>query len=148
MREYRERLRVPVAWWLLALPCVLLLGGEFYEVFRAPWPPVITAALAIGCAAILISLGLGQVEVRNGTLTAGGSTLKLSSVSQVTTLDARQSAQLRGPKGDPAAYLYSRPYLKQSVYLAVDDPRVPYWLVGTRRPGDLAEAIERARGVA
>jgi Protein of unknown function (DUF3093) len=148
MHQYRERLRVPIAWWLLAAPCVVLLGAEFYEALREPWPPLIIAGLAVVCAAILFSLGLGQVEVRDGTLTAGGTTLKLSSVSQVTALDEKQSAQLRGPKADPAAYLYSRPYLKQSVYLATGDPRVPYWLVGTRRPAELAEAIERARGVA
>jgi hypothetical protein len=141
--QYRERLRVPVAWWLLAVPTVLVLGGEFYEVLSSPWPPVIIACLAAGCAALLYSLGRAQLEVRDGTLTAGGTMLPLAAVSQVIPLDERQSARMRGPRSDPAAYLYSRPYLKQSVYLALDDPRVPYWLIGTRHPAQLAAALER-----
>jgi len=141
--HYRERLRVPVAWWLLAVPTVLVLGGEFYEVLSSPWPPVIIACMAVGCAALLFALGRAQLEVRDGTLMAGGKVLPLATVNQVITLDERQSARLRGPKADPAAHLYSRPYLKQSVYLAVEDPRVPYWLIGTRHPAELAAAVVR-----
>ena len=143
MHEYRERLSVPVAWWLLAVPCVVVLGGEFYEVLNSPWPPVIIAGLAGGCAALLFSLGRAQIVVTDGTLKAGDSELPLSTVTEVIALDERQTTRLRGPRADPAAYLYSRPYLKQSVYLAVPDPRVPYWLIGTRHPAELAAAVEK-----
>ncbi|HEY5784856.1 MAG TPA: DUF3093 family protein [Microlunatus sp.] len=36
-----------------------------------------------------------------------------------------------------------RPYAKEAVELTLDDPAdpVPYWLVSTRRPTRLAEAI-------
>jgi hypothetical protein len=144
MYEYRERLRVPVAWWLLALPTVLVLGGEFYAVLRSPWPPVIIGCLAGGCTALLVLLSRAQIEVdvRHGTLKAGGRTLPLTAVREVVTLDERQTTRLRGPSADPAAYLYSRPYLKRSVYLALDDPHVPYWLIGTRHPAELAEVVE------
>lgn len=145
MHEYRERLSVPVMWWLLAVPTVLVLGGEFYEVLTSPWPLVIIAGLAVTCAVLLVLLGRSELEVRDGTLTAGGQVLRLTAVNEVITLDERQSARMRGPRADPAAYLYSRPYLKQSVYLAVDDPRVPYWLIGTRHPAQLAAALESCR---
>lgn len=145
MHEYRERLSVPVMWWLLAVPTVLVLGGEFYEVLSSPWPLVIIAGLAVTCAVLLVLLGRSELEVRDGTLTAGGQVLRLTAVNEVITLDERQSARMRGPRADPAAYLYSRPYLKQSVYLAVDDPRVPYWLIGTRHPAQLAAALESCR---
>jgi hypothetical protein len=54
---------------------------------------------------------------------------------------------MRGPQADPAAHTLIRPFLKSAVYLEIDDPagRVPYWLVGTRRPGELATVIERGR---
>ena len=148
MDEYRERLSVPAAWWLLALPTVLVLGAQFYAVLRSPWPPVIIGCLAVGCAVLLVLLGRAQIEVdvRDGTLTAGGKTLPLTAVGEAVALDERQTARLRGPSADPAAYLYSRPYLKRSVYLALDDPRVPYWLIGTRHPAELADAVARARG--
>jgi hypothetical protein len=92
------------------------------------------------------------VEVAGGTLRAGGAMLPLTAVGEVVILDEKQSTRLRGPRADPAAYLYSRPYLKESVYLALDtaaakagQPAVPYWLIGTRHPAELAAAIERCR---
>ena len=154
MRDYRERLYVPLAWWLLAVPIVLILGGTLYAGLPWPWPIVILGGLAAGCAAPLIALGRATVEVDDGALRAGNEVLSLASVSEVVALDARQSARLRGPRADPAARFYSRPYLKESVYVAVDPAasggdvhhrRVPYWLIGTRHPAELAAAIERCR---
>jgi Protein of unknown function (DUF3093) len=150
MRDYRERLRVPLAWWLLAVPIVLILGGTLYAGLPWPWPIIIFAGLAAGCAALLIALGQGAVEVDDGALRAGTAVLPLTAVTEVVALDEKQSARLRGPRADPAARVYSRPYLKESVYVAVDpaaagDSRVPYWLVGTRHPAELAATIERCR---
>src|SRR5579863_1418949 len=150
MRDYRERLYAPLAWWLLAVPIVLILGGTLYAGLPWPWPVVIVGGLAAGCAALLIAFGRGTVVVGDGTLRAGAAVLPLAAVSEVVALDERQTARLRGPRADPAARFYSRPYLKESVYLAVDpaapgDVRVPYWLVGSRRPAELTEAIERCR---
>lgn len=141
--QYQETLRVPVAWWVLAVPCVVLLGGEFYEVLKSPWPPVIIACLAAACAALLYSLGRARIELRDGTLTVAARELALAEVTEVIALDERQTARLRGPRADPAAYLYSRPYLKHAVYLATVDPRIPYWLIGTRHPARLAAAVEK-----
>jgi len=140
---YVERLSVPVAWWLLAVPTVVTLGGYFFEVLNDPWPLVIMAGLGALCAVALLLLGRPRIEMTGQVLAAGGSELQLSSVTQVIALDERQTARLRGPRADPAAYLYSRPYLKQSVYLAVSDQRVPYWLIGTRHPAELAAAVQQ-----
>ena len=150
MRDYRERLHVPLAWWLLAVPIVLILGGTLYAGLPWPWPIVIIGGLGAGCAALLIALGRATVEVDDAALRTGGAVLPLTAISEVVALDERQSARLRGPRADPAARFYSRPYLKESVYVAVDpaaegDSRVPYWVVGTRHPADLAAAIERCR---
>jgi hypothetical protein len=163
MREYRERLRVPLAWWLLAVPTVLILGGPLYAGLPWPWPILIIGGLAVGYAAMLIAFSQGSVEVGDGTLRAGGAVLPLTAVSEVVVLDERQSTQLRGPRADPAAHLYLRPYLKESVYVALEpaarsgdqdaqrapgSPAVPYWLIGTRHPTELAAAIERCRAQA
>jgi len=142
--QYRERLSVPVAWWLLAIPSVVTLGAYFYAVLSDPWPPVVMAGLGAACAVLLLLLGRTRIEVTDHVLAAGGRELKLGAVTEVMALDERQTAALRGPRADPAAYLYSRPYLKQSVYLATTDRRVPYWLVGTRHPAELAAAVQRS----
>jgi hypothetical protein len=151
MDDYRERLRVPLAWWLLAAPTVLILGATLYAGLAGPWPVIIMAGLAAGCTGFLITLGLATVEVRDGALRAGGAVLPLTAVAEVASLDQKQTMRLRGPRADPAARLYSRPYLKESVYLAVDPSHrtagsgAPYWLVGTRHPAELAALIERYR---
>jgi Protein of unknown function (DUF3093) len=150
MRDYRERLRVPLAWWLLAVPIVLVLGGTLYAGLPWPWPIVIFGGLAAGCAALLTALGRGTVEVDDGALRAGSAVLPLTAITEVVALDEKQSTRLRGPRADPAARVYSRPYLKRSVYVAVDPAAagnggVPYWLVGSRYPADLAAAIDRCR---
>jgi hypothetical protein len=151
MHDYRERLYAPLAWWLLAVPCVLVLGGTLYAGLRWPWPIIIIGGLAAGCAAFLISVGRAWVEVGNGTLRAGNAALPVTAISKVTALDEKQTARLRGPRADPAARLYSRPYLRESVFLAVDtaaDPAIAasgYWLIGTRHPAELAAAVERSR---
>jgi hypothetical protein len=150
MHDYRERLKVPLAWWLLAVPIVAILGGTLYAGLPWPWPIIIFGGLGAGCAALLIALGRGTVEVGDGTLRAGETALPLTVVSEVVALDEKQTALLRGPRGDPAARFYSRPYLKDSVYVALEpsaraDGQVPYWLIGTRHPAELAAAIERCR---
>jgi len=148
MHDYRERLRVPLAWWLLAVPTVLILGATLYAGLAEPWPVIIMTGLAAGCATLLITFGLATVEISDGKLRAGDARLPLSAVTEVVVLDEKQTTRLRGPRADPAAHLYSRPYLKESVYLAVGPTAgstSPYWLVGTRQPAKLAAAVERCR---
>jgi hypothetical protein len=151
MGDYRERLHVPLAWWLLAVPIVLILGGTLYAGLPWPWPIVIFVVLGAGSAAFLIAAGRGSVEVADGVLRAGKDVLPLTAVSEVVPLDERQSRRLCGPRADPAAHLYLRPYLKESVYVAVgsgahpEGGEAPYWLIGTRHAAALAAAIERCR---
>src|ERR1035437_4178176 len=151
MNDYRERLHVPLAWWLLSVPTVLIFGATLYAGLPEPWPVIIMVGLITGCAAALTSMSMARLEIGDGVLRAGNAALPLTAVTEVVSLDEKQSTRLRGPRADPAARLYSRPYLKRSVYLAVDpaaDPTVPYWLIGTRHPAELAAVIERCQAQA
>ena len=121
MGDYRERLHVPLAWWLLAIPTVLTIGGTLFAGLPRPSPIIIMAVLTIGLRGAAHLLGLATVEVSDGTLRAGPEVLPLTAVSEVIAFDEKQTTRLRGPRGDPAALLYSRPYLKQSIYLAIDE---------------------------
>jgi hypothetical protein len=149
MGSYREHLRVPVSWWLLAIPVIAVLGGEVYAGFGGFIPPLIYAVFTAVMAGFLLAWGAASIEVADGALRAGGATLPLSQVGDVMPLDEKQAALLRGPRADPAAHLMLRPYLKRAVYIAIADPGggggVPYWLVATRHPVELATAIERSR---
>jgi hypothetical protein len=150
MRVYHERLRVPVSWWVLGLLSAFMLGAGFLAGFD--WEPALAVygAIVVPLAAFLISWGWLRIEVSRGLLRVGKSVLPLAQAGQVTVLDTDQTRALRGPRADPAALLLARPYLPQAVYVTVEDPAgvTPYWLIGTRRPGELAAAIEAARPAA
>jgi Protein of unknown function (DUF3093) len=61
-------------------------------------------------------------------------------------MDAEETTALRGPSADPAAYLLIRPYVARSVFVGVARPGArPYWLIATRKPEELAAAVEAAR---
>jgi hypothetical protein len=146
MRSYREHLRVPLSWWLLAIPVIAVLGAEVYAGFGGFIPPLIYAVFTAVVAGSLLSWGAASIEVTDGALRAGSATLPLSQVGHVVPLDEKQAALLRGPRADPAAHLMLRPYLKGAVYIALaDQDGVPYWLIATRHPEELATAIERSR---
>ncbi len=148
MRDYRERLAVPAAWWLLAVPVILLLGGyAIYANLSGVIVVIVYVVFTVGYVAALLAWSAGVIEVTGGALRAAGSVLPLARVTSVQALDEEQAAAMRGPQADPAAHMLIRPFLKSAVYLEVDDPdgQVPYWLVGTRRPAELAAVIERGR---
>jgi hypothetical protein len=150
MGSYRERLLVPVAYWLLAVPVVVLLGAEAWFLVGGFVPPLVIGVLAVIVATFLIHWSLGLIEVTDGVLRTDGHTLALSEAGEVVALDERQSRAMGGPRADPSAHIMLRPYLKRAVYVELAEPRdgIPYWLVATRRPEKLAAAISAARDAA
>ena len=169
MRVYHERLRVPFSWWLLGLATMLLLATEVVAGYAWPIAVAIYVVLVGLVAAVLWSWSRPTVLVTEEELRVGPACLPLAAVGEVTALDEAQARSLRGPRGDPAAFLMMRPYLRQAVYVEVARPgtetrarrrlrgfrlRVettrpaadsPYWLVCTRHPAGLVAAINGAR---
>jgi hypothetical protein len=154
MRVYHERLRVPLSWWLLGLAAVVLLGAELVPLLNAV--PVTSvgalvslaayAVFACGVVAMLISWGRARIEVTPAEVRAGRARLPMAAVGDVTVLGEAQARALRGRHADPSAYLLTRPFLRQAVWVEVTDPAMaaPYWMVGTRDPAGLASAIRSA----
>src|SRR5215472_10697376 len=100
MGSYRERLRVPVSWWLLAVPVIAILGGEVYAGFGGFIPPLIYAVFVAAVAGFLLAWGAASVEVADGALRAGGATLPLGQTSDVVALDEKQAALQQDPGAD------------------------------------------------
>ncbi len=175
MRDYRERLRAPIGWWLISGMCVLILGTELFAGFSLAVGVAVYVVLALICAVTLLHWGGPVVSVSGaelrvdaarwplaralGALTArlpwrpfasrsrAAARLPLATAGLVRPLDEAQTRAMRGPHADPDAYLLIRPYLRESVYVEVigADARWPYLLIGTRQPARLADAIERSR---
>jgi len=143
MRSYREQLYVPVSYWLLSVPVVVLLGAEVFVGFSTVIAGLVYAVFILVVGGFLLNWGAARIQVTGTVLRAGGDTLPLSQASEVLPLDDKQAALLRGPRADPAARLLLRPYLKQAVYIGLADSPdgAPYWLIATRHPDKLAAAL-------
>lgn len=146
MLLYRERLHAPISWWLSAGGCVIILGSTLWAGFSVAIGLTVYLAMGGILAVALLSWGSVRITVTGSELVVGRQRLPISQVSEVSAMDVEQTTALRGPSADPAAYLLIRPYLKRSAFVGVTQPASrPYWLVATRRPVQLAAAVEDAR---
>jgi hypothetical protein len=147
MRNYREHLGVPVLWWVLGLTTTATFAWLTWAGFNLLIGVILFVVLVVGPGVGLAIWGRAAIEVSAGELRAGRATLPLALAGPVQALDEKQTAQMRGPMADPAAFMWVRPYLRLAVYieLAGDHPDRPYWLIGTRHPEELAQAIGRSR---
>jgi hypothetical protein len=142
-RLYYERLRVPVSWWLTSATCVIMLGTTLWAGFSVVIGVTVYLVMGGLLALALLTFGSVAVEVTQTDLAVGARRLALDQITEVSAMDPAQTTALRGPNADAAAYLMIRPYLPESVYFAVAGQ--PYWLIGTRRPAELAAAVCAAR---
>ena len=73
MRDYHERLTVPAAWWILAVPVIVLLGAYgIYANLSGAVVVIIYVVFTVGCAAVLLVWGSGLIEVADGEPPGGG----------------------------------------------------------------------------
>ncbi|GAB3269491.1 hypothetical protein GCM10027586_20810 [Kineococcus gypseus] len=95
---------------------------------------------------VLLSLA-GTVEVSGGELRVGRARLPLRVVSGVDVVPAERRRAVLGPELDARAHLAIRSWVPTAVRVHLDDPDdpAPYWVVSTRRPRELADAIGAGR---
>ncbi|MEP7026918.1 MAG: DUF3093 domain-containing protein [Actinomycetota bacterium] len=150
MPNYRERLHAPASWWLLGLFTAATFAVSAWAGLNTAGVIAAWVVIVGGCVGALLAWGNARIEVTGSTLRAGRAVLPLASIGEVTALDAAQARALRGPRADPAAFMLIRPYLKLAVYVQIADAGAgpPYWFLATRRPAELAAAIETSRTAA
>lgn len=145
--SYSEWVGPPPAWWVLSglFSLSWLVAVGFY---LGPLAGVLAFAVSQGLLTVVL-LGLAvRLRLDGPELQVGLAVLDLRYVCAVHALDADATAGRTGPRADARAHLVLRPYAKTAVELTLDDPAdpVPYWLVSTRRPARLAEAVGAALG--
>ena len=144
---YRERLRVPVRWWVLGT----LLVGSFWlaMVVAVPEPLAwsIAAFLLVVLVILLRSYGSARIVVTDEWLHAGRARIQRTYLGAVEPLDARQMRAKAGPEASARAFLLLRPYISTGVRIMIDDPRdpTPYWLISTRHASALASTLNDVR---
>ncbi len=141
--RYAERLTVGWWFWFPALGLTGILAAEVY--LGAPglttWIPyaILLPLTTVG----LWRLGRIRIEVKDGELHVDDAHLPVRFVGDVTVLDATAKRDALGPYAQPWAFIIQRPWIAGAVQVWLVDPAdpTPYWLVSSRRPEALAEAI-------
>jgi Protein of unknown function (DUF3093) len=142
---FRERLTVPVVWWVLAglfaLSVLLAVGAYLGPV----WAVGTTAATLLVAAAIFASASI-VISVDTDQIRVGRASIEHPYIAGCRALDAEESRRRGGVEADARAHMVLRPYVKTAVEITLDDPddSVPYWLVSTRHPQRLAAAMQEA----
>lgn len=142
-RDYRERLGVPLRWWVQG---TMLVASLWLAVIVAVPGPAAWTVTGIAMAALVAALGTYggvRITVDDGTLWAGRAHIAGQHLGRAEALDAEQTRRTAGVEADARAYLLLRPYLKRAVKVEVVDPAdpTPYWLVSSRHPEALADAL-------
>jgi hypothetical protein len=146
--SYREKLSVPLRWWVQGT----MLVATFWLAFVIAAPALVawsaTAVLLLIMVGLFLGYGAARVEVGDGWLRAGRARITGEFLGDAEPLDAAETRRVAGPGADARAYLLLRPYLKRAVRVTVRDDRdpTPYWLVSSRDPEHLATAIRVISG--
>jgi len=147
--RYRERLTVPIVWWVLsglfALSMLLAVG-----LYVGPVWGICTALIIFAAVTAIFVAAAIEVSVDQDWLRVGRASIELGYLGAAAALDAEAARRRQGPAADARAYLVLRSYISTAVEVTVtdaDDP-APYWLVSTRRPRALTAALTAAPSIA
>jgi hypothetical protein len=145
--DYVERLSVPLRWWVQTT----MLLATVWLAFVVAMP----FWVASGCAAGLLLVTYGmfawigsvRISVHDGVLAAGRARIRLEHLGTSHALDPDETRRALGVDADARAFLVTRPYLKRSVKVDLDDPRdpTPYWVLSSRHPERLVTALDGRR---
>ncbi|WP_460603746.1 DUF3093 domain-containing protein [Jatrophihabitans fulvus] len=139
---YRETLRTPWWWFVVAIGVAAILAAEFRVAgLDEAWIPF--AVLVPLAVAVVWWFGRSTVEVSGGELRVRGAHLPLEYVSGAVALDQRTLRLVVGREGDPDAFVSIRSWVGPGVQVWVDDEDdpTPYWVVSTRQPDALVAAL-------
>jgi hypothetical protein len=142
---FRERM-TPAPWvWGAGSLLGLLAGLTVFPI--APFLAPIAIVVFIGIIVTSLVMFSPVVTVEAGELVAGQASVPVSVLGTAEVLDAVEMRHALGPGLDVRAYLCMRGWIATGVRIALDDPDdpTPYWLITSRRPAELAAALDQAR---
>lgn len=140
--RYRERLLPGFGFfgaWLLLIPATALIMMPINK--QAAIPVAIGMYLLV--ALIFVALS-PVVEVRDGTLRAGRASIPVDLVGDITPLGSDALRDAIGPGADARNYMVVRGWIHRGLKLEITDvdDRTPHWIVTSRKPLALAEALK------
>ena len=107
--------------------------------------------LVVGLIAVSTIWGLlvfraPRIQVSKNHLRVGRVSIARNLVGTPQAIDKSEIFAERGPNLDPAAHKVFQGSVKTAVKIPVTDPEdpTPYWLVSTRNPNELVEALSQS----
>jgi hypothetical protein len=129
--------------WLPAAAVAAVLAAEVglgAPGVRSWLPLALLIPLALGS---LWWLGRIRVAVTDTELQVDDARLPLKVVADAIPLTVEDKRLLLGQASDPLAFVIQRPWIAGAVQIMLDDPAdpTPYWLISTRHPEEMAQAL-------
>ena len=134
---YEERLRVPLWWWLVGAGLVLSVLLAVYA-FLDAWLTVTLVALAAAIVVVGLLSWTLRIRVDEQGLQVGRHLLETAYIGDAETAEGDISAAT-----DADSFILTRPFVPRKVRVRIDDDADPHpaWLISTRNPTRLVEAI-------
>ncbi len=134
---------MPLRWWVQATMLLATLWLAFVVAMPLWAASTATGVLLVITFGLLAWVGSARVGRPGGRAVRRPGTDPLHLLGPAEPLDPEETRRVHGVDADARAFLLTRPYLKRSVKITVQDPadRTPYWLVSTRHPRELADAL-------
>lgn len=149
---YEERFPAPWWFWLGSILVAVLLAATFNMGVRSiddriAYAVTIAIALAIcvnGSRSRLVITADGH---GGGTIHVPGARLPFDAVGRVRALSASEKRAALGHQFDPAAFVSTHLGVRRLVLITVDDDAdpTPFWLIGTRHPEAVVDALPDSR---
>jgi len=142
---YRERLW-PTAWLYISTALVIPASILVFMPINI-FVGYVTAAVLYGGIVLFLLWSAPIIEVDDSELRAGRARLPIALIGEVSAFDGAEATLERGQRLDARAWLMIRGWVSPVAKLEVVDEGdpTPYWLLSSRTPELLAEAIAQSK---
>ena len=145
MTFYREKLW-PAPWLFISTALVIPASLLVFLPINVSVGIGSAIVLYLGCLAALLASAT-KIEVTASELIAGKARLPISIIGSIDGFRGAEATLERGQRLDARSFLVIRGWVDPVVRVGLVDPNdpVPYWLVSTRNPEAVSDAIDQAR---
>ena len=141
-RKYVEVISAP--FWLMSFISFLFLSLDI-----AIWAALGNGAALIAFAASVVAILIIalcaplRISVDDDWLIAGRARIERRYIGEVSVLEGDEYFLTRGRNADPASFLALRFWVNRGVKVELSDQRdsTPYWLISSKNPKELQEAL-------
>ena len=132
--QFREKLLPPFWSWLFLIGISLMLSVSMSAIFGTN-VALIIFILTSTVLCVVTYLFSPELKIDSQYFYAGRAKLPLKIITQIESLNALETTQLRGVNTDFKAFHAISPLIPTSIKIDFDDPTDPhsYWLVSTRK---------------